>query len=46
MMTIEEAKAQNVAICHEYCKPCEWYGVCPHSYAEWDAEKLEEDKKE
>lgn len=27
------------AICHENCKPCEWYGVCPHSYAQFDADE-------
>jgi len=34
------------AICHEYCKPCEWYGVCPNSYAEYDAEHNGKDKYE
>lgn len=24
------------------CKGCEWYGFCPHSYAEWDEEHSKE----
>lgn len=28
------------AICYEYCKPCEWYGTCPHSYAEFEQERV------
>lgn len=42
-MTREEPKK---AICSVYCKPCEWYGICPHSYAEWDEEHKEEERKD
>lgn len=31
-------KASDKARCHDNCKPCEWYGMCPHSYEEYDAE--------
>lgn len=24
------------AKCHVYCQPCEWFGVCPHSFKEYD----------
>lgn len=31
--------------CYIYCKPCEWYGVCPHSYNENDKENLKTEDK-
>lgn len=33
-------------ICYEHCSPCEWYGICPHSFAEWDEEYMEGSKTE
>ena len=38
-------KDPDRAICHEYCKPCEWYGICPHSYAEYDEEVKQKEKE-
>lgn len=32
---------EGEAVCHVYCKPCEWAGICPH-YFETEGDEEEE----
>lgn len=33
-----EPKNYGEATCGHNCRECEWYGICPHSYGQYDEE--------